>query len=68
MNHTYNVNVPKKEVAEKCLYKYWRFRPLQSVIGGTIVPIGEFIQTFTSQNSQGKLFLQCKYLSNADIN
>ena len=68
INRTYNVNVSKKEIAEKCRYKDWRFRPLQSGIGGTTVPISEFLRTFTGQNCWGKVFLQSKYLSNADIN
>ena len=58
----------KKEIAEKRRSKYLRFRPLQSGIGGTTIPISEFLQTFTGRNCWGKLFLQCKYLINVDIN
>ena len=61
-------NRTKKEIAEKCRSKYWILRPLLSGISGPTVPISEFLQTFTGQNCWGELFLQCKYLSNVDIN
>ena len=77
INHTYNVIVPKYyvqckrtkiEISEKWRSKYWRFRPLLNGISSQTVPISEFLQIFTGQNCWGKVFLQCKYLSNVDIN
>ena len=41
---------------------------LQSGIGGKNIPISEFLQKNTGRNCWGKVFLQCKYVSNADIN